>query len=217
MIKSEIRSIVRNVLPKVDKTNKFHDVFLDACIEKVIAQLYNDIWTISPLNLQRYTKGYGYTTPIAVSLEATTGLYYSTLPESIIVFQDMASGVRRISTPTQGGLSFIPIDPRMHDLILSGSYVDTVTSKIGYITTPTRVEYYNMSAAIITSGVRMDLIIPFSKYEETDTVLIPEIADPRSGETFIDRVMKILGIVRQTDLKDDNSSADNGRTNQRDN
>ena len=207
MIKQEIRSLVRNSLPKLDKSNRWHDLYIGAAIEKALAQMYNDIWEINPLNLQRYTKQYGYTVPLTIEVEATTLIYYTSFPVSVLPFQDSASGVRRISTPIQGGLSFVPIDPRMHDLILSGSYTDTVTSKIGYIVTPTRVEYYNISADVITSGVRMDLIVPFSVYDEDDVVLIPEIANVKSNETFVDRVMKILGVVRPVDTKDDNQDA----------
>jgi hypothetical protein len=206
MRRDEIRSIVRNTLPKYDKSNSYHDNYLNAVIEKALAQMYEDVWRMNPLNLQRYVKQYGYTTPIAVLTENSTGLKYSILPESIIPFQDKLSGVRRISTPLQGRFMFFPIDAREMDLIANGSYSDVVTAKIGYSVNQTRVEYYNMSTAIEASGVRMDLIVPFSKYEESDEVKIPEIADTRTGETFMDRVLKILQVVRPTDLKDDNSA-----------
>ena len=220
MIKSEVRSLIRNTLPKVDKTNRFGDRYIDACIEKALASLYEDVWKDNPINLQRYTKNYGYVTPITVSTEAGTGIKFSTLPESIHPFQDKCSGVRRISTVAQGGIMFFPMDFREMDLVANGSFFATVTSKIGYAVNQTRIEYYNMSGAVQATGVRMDLIIPFSKYGETDEVKIPEITQltgtnyQKATETFVDRVMKILGVVQPTDLKDDNSSPD---TNQRDN
>jgi hypothetical protein len=206
MQRQEIRSIVRNALPKYDKTNRFHDEFLNRIIEKVIAQMYNDIWQVSPLNLQRYVKQYGYTTPLTVLTEPNTGIKYTTLPESIIPFQDKASGVRRISTVAQGAVMFLPMDAREIDLVSNGSFFDTVTAKIGYAVNQTRVEYYNMSAAVEAAGVRMDCIVPFSKYAETDEVKIPEMADTRTGETFMDRVLKVLGVVQEVDIKDDNAS-----------
>ena len=215
MIKQEIRSIIRNLLPKIDKANAYHDNFINGVCEKVIAQMYNDVFEKSSLNLQRYTKGYGYTTPIAVLIEEGTGIQYATLPESIIPFQDKASGVRRISTMAQGGFTFFPIAFKEMDLIASGSYVKTVNSRVGYAVNQTRVEFYGMPSSIRTVGVRMDLIIPFSKYGEDDEVKIPEITDTRTGETFVDRAIKILGIVRPVDLKDDNSSSSG--LNQKDN
>jgi hypothetical protein len=205
MRRDEIRSLIRNSLPKIDKTNRWHDQYLNAAIEKALAQMYEDVWRMNPINLQRYTVGYGYTTPIVVSNEASTGIKYSDLPVSIIPFQDKASGVRRISTITQGRVAFFPMDFREMDLVANGSYFATATSRIGYAVNQTRVEYYNMSAAVQAIGVRMDLIIPFSKYDEDDEVKIPEIADMRTNETFVDRVMKILKIAPPVDLKDDNA------------
>jgi hypothetical protein len=212
MIKAEIRSMVFNVLPKYDKTSKYTFRFIDACIEKAINSMYNDVFMESPLNLQRYTKGYGYTTAITVSTEALTGVKYSTLPESIVPFQDKSSGVRRISTIAQGKIMFLPMDFREMDLVANGSFFSTITTKIGYAVNQSRIEYFGMTSAIQSAGVRMDLIIPFSKYAETDEVKIPEITMVTGTslhmmkETFMDRVLGILGLIRPVDLKDDNAT-----------
>jgi hypothetical protein len=146
-----------------------------------------------------------------VSTEAGTGIAYSTLPESIIPFQDKMSGVRRISTVAQGGITFFPMDAREIDLVSNGSFFDTLTTKIGYAVNQTRIEYYNMSAAVQAVGVRLDLIIPFSKYDENDEVKIPELTEilgtnyQKRSEGFMERVMAILGVAAPVDLKDDNS------------
>jgi hypothetical protein len=203
MRKDEIRSLVKNSLPKLDKVNKFHPRYLDAQIEEVLNQMYNEVFVSDPLALQRYTKPYGYTTPLAVLYQAGTTIYYTTLPAGIVPIPDKASGVRRISTIAQGGFTFFPMDAREHDLMLSGSYVNTVTDKIGYLVTQTRIEYYNMTPAIIAAGVRADLLTPFSVYADTDTVLIPEITD-KQGQTFLDRVLKALGTVQAVDMLDNN-------------
>ena len=205
MQKAEIRSLVRNTLPKYDKGAIYHDNYINGVIEKALASMYDDVWKLNPLNLQRYTKDYGYVTPIAVNVESSTRLYYSDLPESIIPFQDKSSGVRRISEIRANGMTFFPMDFREIDLASNGCYFDTVNSKIGYAVNQTRIEYYNMSVAVQNVGVRMNLIIPFSKYAETDEVKIPEIADMKTGETFMDRVLKIVQVIRPADLKDDNS------------
>jgi hypothetical protein len=211
MIKQEIRSTVRNSLPKYDKSGRWHDRYVDAAIEKVLAQMYEDVWRMSPLNLQRYVKQYGYTTALAVNTEANTGVKYTTLPESIVPFQDSASGVRRISTVAQGAAKFFPMDVRSMDLVANGSFFDSTSDMIGYAVNQTRIEYYNMSGAIQAVGVRMDLIVPFSKYDESDEVKIPEISDIRTGETFMDRVMRILQIVQPVDVRDDNASTELGK------
>jgi hypothetical protein len=210
MQKQEIRSLVRNTLPKIDKSNRWHDNYLNAAIEKVIAAMYHDIFETNPLALQRYTKGYGYTTPIAIQTENSTGIKYCTLPESIIPFEDKFSGVRRISTPIQGQFMFFPMDFREMDLVANGGYFGVVNTKVGFAVNQTRVEFYGLPASI--TGVRMDLIIPFSKYAETDEVKIPEItmvigtSYQKKSETFIDRVMTYLGVASPVDLFDDNAT-----------
>jgi hypothetical protein len=175
--------------------------------------MYEDVWRMNPNNLQRYTKGYGYgvangnSAAVPVLTQSGTGIKYSVVPESIHPFQDSASGVRRISTIAQGGFTFFPIDFREMDLIASGSYSKTINSKVGYAVKRTNIEYYGITSAIQDEGVRMDLIIPFSKYEEDEEVKIPEISDTRTGETFTDRALKILGVIRPVDLRDDNSAS----------
>lgn len=211
MRKDEIRSVCRNTLPKFDKSGRYGDRYIDACIEKAIASLYHDIFLTAPLSLLNYTKGYGYSLPIAISTENATGIKYCTLPESIIPLERKGSGVIRISTPTQGVFMFYPTDFREMDFLANGSFVNSVSSKVGYAVNQTRIEFYNLPNSI--TSVRMDLLIPFSKYAEDDEVKIPEITDVTGtnyrqvAQTFMDRVMSILGVVSPVDTKDDNASA----------
>ena len=204
MLKKEIRSLIASLLPKYDKTGKYHSRFVDAAIERVLIEMYQEVFYESPLALQRFTKPYGYSTALAVNSEASTGLYYTTLPVSFVPFKDKSSGVRRVSTPVQGAFTFFPTDQREMDYLQNGSNADSVTAKIGYVVTPTRVEYYNMSGTVLTSGVRMDIVIPFSTYLDTDEVLIPESLNKETGE-FENRVLAILGVIQPVDLKDDNA------------
>lgn len=204
MIKSEIRSLVYNALPRIDKTAKYHDRVIDANIEKVLNEMYLEMFALSPHSLQRFIVRYGTTTAITVLLDGTTGVYYSNLPAAIVPVPDKASGVRRVSTMAQGEMMFYPMDRREHDLIRSGTYFATANNLIGYSVNQTRVEYYDMTAAVITAGVIMDLLIPFSVYADTDTVLIPELRD-KNGDDLLTRVLKVMGVIQPIDLKDDNS------------
>jgi len=207
MIKSEIRSTVLNSVKRYDATAKFHPRVTDAECEFVLHQMLGEVFRMSPHSLQRYTKGYGYTVALAVSTEASTGIYYTTLPENILVLPDKASGVRRVATPTQTSIKFYPMDQREWDLVAYGSYANTVKDQVGYIVTPTRVEFYGMTGAVQTSGVRMDLLIPFSKYADTDVVLYPEhiIEEEGKSKGFIDRVVdRLLAKPQTVDLSDQN-------------
>jgi hypothetical protein len=205
MIKSEIRSLIKNSLPKFDSDAKFHNRYLDAVIEKVLSEMYWEVWSVSPLALQGYCKRYGGTTAIAVAQDLNANIYYSNYPARYIPFSDKASGVRRITTRQQGGFTFFPMDEREVELVNSGSYVNTVSDKIGYVVTPERIEYWNMSAAVVAAGVRMDIVIPFSVYADSDNVVVPEISS-EAGETFVERVIKVLVALPTPDVKDDNTT-----------
>jgi len=167
--------------------------------------MYNEIWAVDPHSLQRFTKRYGQTTAIAVAEDVTANYYYSNYPAMIVPILDKASGVRRITTRQQGGMTFHPMDAREVELMASGSLFSVITNKIGYVVTQDRIEYYGMTAAIALAGVRMDLLVPFSVYADTDTVLVPEIKDGE-GMMFSDRVIRILGVINQADLHDDNKA-----------
>jgi hypothetical protein len=219
MTKAETRSLIRNILPKYDKGGIYLDRFIDACIEKVIASLYHDVFLTTPLSLLNYTKGFGYISPITVQIENSTGIKYCTLPESIIPLERKGSGVIRISTPKQGQFMFYPTDFREMDFLSNGSFVNDVSTKAGYAVNQTRVEFYNLPTSI--TGVRMDLLIPFSKYAEDDEVKIPEITEVTGtnyrqvAQTFVDRVLAILGVIQPADILDDNASR--GKNDQKDN
>jgi len=206
MLKSELRSLIKNLLPKAEEINRYHDNVVDRAIAKALNEFYNVIYLRNPLELQRYTYGLGYTTPVPVALEASTGLYYSNFPTGYtpVVFPDKASGVRRISTPTQGGTLFHPMDARELDLVPHGHYVDGVTGTVGYVVRRTRVEYYNIPVAIVTSGVRMDCIIPFTQYTDTEYVPLPELTG-NEGQGLIDRILLTLGQVRPVELHENKS------------
>lgn len=203
MIKSEIRSMVFNLLKKLDTKAQFHPRFLDSVIESVISEMMWELYALDPHALQRYTVTYGRTTAVAISYEATTRLYYSTLPAKIIPFPDRCSGVRRIHPVSQSsGMRFYPMDFREMDLIQSSSYFNEVSDMVLYAVNQDRVEYYNMPAALVASGLRMDIIQPFSQYADTDTVLIPEFRDGE-GLSFDDRVKRKLATIPPVDLSED--------------
>ena len=203
MIKKEIVSTVWNRLKKYDSSANYHNRVIQAECEVVLNQMYNEVAGASPLSLMRFVKGCGYDTPLEILSEPSTGIYYSDLPENIVPIMDKASGVRRVAPATQTGGKFYPMDQREWDLMMNNSFVSKVKNKIGYCVTSTRVEYYGMTGDIITSGVRMDLLIPFSEYLDTDVILVPEHKDG-NGMGFIDRVVASFKDKPPIDLIDDN-------------
>lgn len=208
MIKREIRSRIKNYLPKYDQDNKYHPLVIDNAIEKAIIALYTVEFDISPRRLFKYVKRYGGTTALPILQDLNANIYYCNYPEKIVSFPDNASGVRRLTTRQQGGMTFFPTNQQDMEFIVSGTNFKTINTKIGYIPTLERIEFYNMSTAVSLTGIRADIIIPFSKYLDTDDVIIPEVKD-KDGLNFDDLVLKVLGVIQPPDAVDDNKTSFN--------
>jgi hypothetical protein len=92
------------------------------------------------------------------------------------------------------------MDARELDLVQSGTFVSVATNKIGYVPRRTRVEYYDPNAVVtIATTVRFDLLIPFSQYLDSDTVLVPELLNDQ-GLGLVDRVLQMFEKISQVDL-----------------
>jgi len=207
MTKQELRSTIKNLLPKPDKANSYHDAVVDRAIERVLSQMITETF-LKGGNLEPFMKRYGDAVALTVTVDAITGINYTTLPAAFIPLPDKASGVRRIYTVQMGGMTFYPMDSREADILGGNTYFSTVSNKIGYVVFPTKVEYFGMTTAIRNAGIRMDICIPFSVYADTDTVNIPGNA---SAE-LIKGTLELLGIVQPEDLNDNNTNVrENGQ------
>ena len=198
MIKSEIRSLIINQAQRLDPKARYHQRVIDAIVEGVLSEMLWELYALDPHYLQRFT----VTCISDVSYEAVANLYYTILPVKIIPFPDKASGVRRVNTIAQPSMRFYPADYREMDALRSSSYFKEVTDKILYIVTQERVVYYGMTAAIAAEGVIMEVIQPFSQFDDTDTVYIPEFRDGE-GMSFDDRVKRKLMNIPPVDLSED--------------
>ena len=198
MIKSEIRSLIINQAQRLDPKARYHPRVIDAIVEGVLSEMLWELYALDPHYLQRFT----VTCISDVSYEAVANLYYTILPVKIIPFPDKASGVRRVNTIAQPSMRFYPADYREMNALRSSSYFKEVTDKILYIVTQERVVYYGMTAAIAAEGVIMEVIQPFSQFDDTDTVYIPEFRDGE-GMSFDDRVKRKLMNIPPVDLSED--------------
>ncbi len=205
MVKAEVRSTIKNFLNKYPQGSEYHDEVVDRAIERVINQLYTASFLRDPHSVNRYVKRFGGTTALTVNYDASAGIYYTTYPSgySYVPLPDKASGIRRVTTVAQAGIRFFPMDQREMELVDDSVCVSGVSNKIGYVVTQDRIEYYDMTAAIATAGVRMDMLVPFSDYADTDEVLIPDIPG-ETGDSFVNMTLAILGVIVPQETKDDN-------------
>lgn len=205
MTKSEIRSLVKNILGNVDKTNRYHPEVIDATIERAFNQAYSDIFMRNPQDLDNYTKSYGADgTAIPVAEDGNTGIDTLTIPADYIPLPDKASGVRGVYTITTGGKLFYPMTATEFDLITRNTHTSNVSAEIGYVVRGGKLEFWNMDATTLAAGVRMEILIPFRTYADTDDVLMPFSRDV----DLMQAIFNILGIVPPTDLEDDNTGRD---------
>lgn len=95
---------------------------------------------------------------------------YALLPESIIQTPDLAKGVRRIYANGSDDLVFVPIPASGHQLFHEVG-LDQIDDSVGYEVKADRVRFFNMRYPI--TSVTMDLVIPFSKWSDSDDFPIP--------------------------------------------
>ena len=202
MTKAEIRSLVKNLLPKIDKTGKFLPQVIDAAIETVMNQIFYDVYMKAPRDLDNYvtTLG-GGGTPIAVAADANTDIDTATISVTYIPLPDKASGVRAVYTEAETSNKFYPMSKREIDLAASGSYFSQATDRIGYAVRGETIEFYKMDAVTRAAGVRIDVLQSFRAYADTDEVKFPlgREADLMKG------VLEMLGVQPPTDLSDLNN------------
>lgn len=209
MTKEELRSHIKNLIKKIDKSSDFHPFVLDATIERVLNSMITDLF-LKGGQMEPFFKRYGDDTAVAVVSDLTTttisdyatGISYSTIPVAYIPLPDKASGIRHIYTVEMSGITFYPMDAREADLVYRNTYFSKVSNKIGYVVMRDKIEYYGMTVAVAADGVRMDIVLPFRQYADTDVVNIPGNA----SDELIKGVLEILGVIQPIDLKDNNTN-----------
>ena len=143
-----------------DRTIALH---IEQAINTVLGQVFNK----DPNQWDLFSKSY------EADVVGTTNPY-SLLPEAIIQTPDLAKGVRRIYagslTESSTQFVFVPIPAFGHQLF-SEVGLDNIDDSIGYEVRHDRVKYFNMQYPI--TKVTMDLVIPFSKWSDSDDFPIP--------------------------------------------
>ena len=207
MTKAESISFVSNNLKKIDKTNKYHPVVIEKAITIAFNQGYSDIFDRDPRLLDNYTVTYGGGgTPIAIAADANTSILESALPAEYVPFKDKNSGVRSIATVAQSAVKFYPASKREFE-ILPNTLVGELNAndeRAYYTVRKDTIEYYGVPSAVVSAGVRMDIVIPFDAYSDGDDVIIPFGKDLQ----LIQAVIELMRTIPQVDLKDNTADTE---------
>ena len=196
MQKNHLRDYVRNLLPRVDKTNKYHPVVVDHAIEKALNGVFAEIAIKRPHELDQYA------TEIDLVLTQDEGSsnYWAALAPYVPI-PDKRSGIRLVEA--QGDyaeLTFIPLSQKEF-FMYPNTYKSSLSDRIPYYITKDKIYFYAPTAAVISSGVTVHQIVPFTAYEDTETVNIPDGMD----DFVINRALEFLRAVPPVDLANDNN------------
>lgn len=212
MTKAELRSLVKNLLRKIDKTNKYHNNVVDHTISRVVTQVFNEVFVKNPADLNNYTVD----VTLTISEYGTdTGRYYS---DSIanyryIPLPDKASGVRNIFIPpdlvsSYGDIKFYPMTRTEFDL-MNHTGADTAIERgvasvrVGYVVHTDKIDFWGMPDALAAEEITAQVLQQFTVYADTDEVKLPYGMD----EVVVRRSAEILSVIPPVDLKDNNKEA----------
>lgn len=201
MTKAEWISLVKWRLPQIDESKKYDDRLIERWINVFRNKYLHDTMQKTDSNISFYAKEYKNQ---AISLDSDTGIYYTTLPATIVQLPYNQEGIVKIQSETGTGLEYVPVDEEELELLddsysMSGSPIDTV---IGFVVKEDRVLYdKNMSASIAANPVKISMVQDFVSYASDDTVIMPQ---GRDADILGETVNMMLGIPPR-DLTIDNN------------
>lgn len=157
------------IIDLIKKSPQIKDQFHDATVEYNISLAYEqmlfDATAQGLRNFSLHTKKYN----MVEVKKADTG-YYADLPESIINLPRPLGGLHTVYLSANNKVRFAPVSTGSQE-IFQELDVAVATDMIYYTLVNDQVLFTNIDDSIRT--VDMELIIPFEKFEDNDTVHIP--------------------------------------------
>jgi hypothetical protein len=197
MTKNELIYHIKNILAKEDESMEFHPKQIEAVIDDVYAQTISDLG-IEELNDFDFNIKESFSN--TVTLDATSGRYYTDLPRAILNLRQPQKGVVEINTNQGTDMNFVPTTIKRIRLLLN-SEAYGYTGKVHFYVERDKIWYYNMTSDLANAGVRLRLAVPFSEFSATDEVPLPVGKDTE----FVQTVIQILAQTQPSDLKNDNA------------
>jgi hypothetical protein len=192
MTRKAFLEIIQHRLKPGDNTTQMSLPYIEGVCDLVWEQMALQLIKGSGDHENFYSKEYS---PVTVTLDATTGRYYSDLPEMVV-----RDGIDRISQIGSRDNDIIPISDSDFRHMASLE-VYQVGGNIYYYYDYYRVYYgESMTSAIAAVGVTMDLIIPFSKFDIDEQLPMPQVAEA----SFVDAVIGYLSGTPLMDLLNTN-------------
>jgi hypothetical protein len=197
MTRQQYIELLEARLKRIDSADRFHPRYIEGALDFVWQNLAFEAMGKLGTDPFFYTKQY---TPVTVSQDSN-GRYYSDLPDVIIHLPRVSSGVVRISQLAGTDMDFAPVSER--DFVMMRSQeVFAISNTIYYYVTKDDINYGdNMTTSIASSGVRIDMVIPFRSYDLDEDIPIPS----GKAQEFINLALQFLGATPPVDLVNKNS------------
>lgn len=199
MIKRAILELIQHRLRPLDETEHFPLSFIEGMCDLAWESWCNEASNNPKDDVGFYTKLYD---SVAVQENVEQNYYYAILPVGILNLNRIGDGVISINQVEAIDNDFKPLSERDFRLI-KGQEVNRTGSDIYYFVTYDRVYFSDsMTDDIASVGVDMNLVIPFSSYEDTERLPFP------SGKAleFVKMVIDIIQGTPEPDLTNKNSS-----------
>jgi hypothetical protein len=175
MTKAEYIDFIRNSLPQVDKTFRFHREQVAAAINEAVNTVFYEVYKKGSKTVRKSMERYTTVVISVPSLDNTINRYTSTLTVDVVDLPRKTGGVLEVLTaalvpPTK----YIPVST-MEGEQFYGSEGSLPSNVTGFAFSGARViEFWNLSLPEIDGdGVKIRLIKQFKSYTATDNVLLP--------------------------------------------
>jgi hypothetical protein len=206
MTKAEYIDFIRNSLPMVDKTSRFHHEQVAAAINMVVNTVFYEMYEQNPKKFRKSMER--YTTSTTADVTLSFGRYVSALTVDVVDLPKVSGGILEIGenpalgTPTTT-TQFVPISTMAGEQ-LYGSEASLPSNVVGFSWDGARtIEYWGPTASPIANGVNIRFIKQFKSYSDTDNVVLPYGKD----QLIIDKVREYLGATPPKNLVNDNADS----------
>jgi len=202
MTKSQYISYIKNLLPKIDQTNKYHPNVIAMAVTAAQEQLFNELYRKGELlEMSQYTSIHS----VAKS-SAETGwqqLLFSDIGANPISLERKSGGVDRIVNEEQSSTIIYDFKPTTHqeyyrmDTDVHAYYNDV----IWYIVEPSRILVEDKTLLQFVTNFYVYMIPKFYDHSSTQ-----EFNFPRGhGRLMTQYTLEALGVIRPKDLVSDNT------------
>lgn len=209
MTKAEYIDFIRNSLPMVDQTNRFHENQIAVAINMAVNTVFWDMYEQNPRKMAKSMERYTTTITLTPLNNVVRGRYAVVIDHDIVDLPRKTGGV--ISIRQWDGLgvpsltttttNYVPVTV-MEGEQFYGSESSLTGVVVGFSWSKIRqLEFWGMSATEASNTIEVRFIKQFKGYSFADDVLLPY----GQNERIIELVRQYLGLIPIKDIVNDNA------------